>query len=347
MKTLTFLLLTFSLCSFAFDGGSGAGNGGDSPRMEFLKIGNNIIDYYQEGFKKINRVVTNPEQLRAYLNINVVRTSVEVLVDNRNNPVSAIGMPNSITLYVGDSHKDLSWTTVLQDRRSAERLVLHEMLRAHGVNDDNYVYTNKVLAEQDIIEGEGLRMKWSMDTLNSIRTSLLLGIKATNIEAETKVYARTIEDIKKINNLSSSKLLTLPIELSQSLSEEMKEREIVLIRRDLKLVRDLVPYADKITFEKIKNKTFAQENSNRLLFLVLKDFTMKFADFGGVNNQPFANFMDDLVNISSSDEDFKSNCSQTIQLLKETQKTLIEPVSKRDVLKKVNMVIYLLQRGQC
>ncbi|MGE3608748.1 MAG: hypothetical protein AB7I27_04095 [Bacteriovoracaceae bacterium] len=350
MKSLILLLIiSLNLPAHSFDGGSGAGNGGDNPRLEFFKIGNNIIDYYKTGFSKIKDILPNPEELRKYLNINVVHTSVDLLYDNKNNPVAAIGEPNSITLYIGDEAQNINWANILKDRRVAETMVLHEMLRASGINDDNFIYSNQVLAEQDIINSAEFKMKWSQDTVNTIKSSLLVGLKSANPQNETTSYEKAFKEIDKINNLTFSKLLGLPLQLSQDIIEtnNIEDKKVVFLRKDLKLIRDIVPFVDLFAYEKIKNGKFDQVNANRAIFIIVKDFSLKFSDWGDNSYPAFRDFTDELINNISSDQSFNSNCKSIIESIKDVRSALEGNLAKKEVLKKIYMTTFLLQKNQC
>lgn len=125
--------LMFSPSGFA---GFRVGNGGDYVRATFLRMGEAITQYLTEtvdGKAVTNQNNLNIEQLKAALDIEKVSVTDEVLRDNSGSLVDAIGEPGSIKL-----NKE-AWFSHFEKQRDVYSLVFHEMLRASGVNDDNYV----------------------------------------------------------------------------------------------------------------------------------------------------------------------------------------------------------------
>lgn len=348
MKLLLSLICLFPLLTFA-SGGSGGGNGGDTVRMRFFSIGHNIINYYQNGFKKINSVVKDPEELRNYLTINVVQTSVELLFDNLGNPVNAIGERNKIILYVGEAYKELSWAYILKDQRTAQVLILHEMLRAHGVNDDDYVYSNIVLREQDIVKNGRFKMKWSADTLNSIDSALVLSFRASNLNEEELIYQKAISEIKAINNLPYANLLSLQILLTSNITEatDAQGQRVSLLRKDLRKVKDILPMVDELAYQQILNLDQNTEAFQRIMLLLLRDFSMKYAEFSQTGPTPFAEYLEDMISAFNSDSYYQNECQLTNDSLSEIASELKTGTTKREVLRKMQMVIYSIKQGQC
>ncbi len=269
MKIL--ILLSLSLSLHASDGGSsGAGNGGDYIRMKFIDIGNNIVDYYTEGFKEIKEQLQSPEELRDYLDIKIIKLSTEVLTDNGGSKVDAIGEPNSITLYEGKESEGTGWYGIYQ-RNEAEKLVLHEMLRAHGINDDNYVYSKKVLKSQDILKEGPFRMKWSRESHYILKTAMLKSFDQ-QAEQEQSIYNEAFKKILKLNNLRYSSLLQA---VNYKLDEEILEKIdliklLTLKRKQIKTVLSLIPTVDKIAYQdhKEEGQNLKKLYSNYFYFLL-------------------------------------------------------------------------------
>lgn len=346
MKAIFVIFLLFPL--FCWAGGSGGGNGGDTVRMRFFSIGHNIIDYYKSGFKNIQSVVSDPEELRNYLNIKVVKTSVELLYDNLGNPVNAIGENNRIILYVGDAYKELSWTNILKDQRSAQVLILHELLRAHGVNDDNYIYSNIVLKEQDIIEGKKFHFRWSIDSEEAINSALALSFKSMDLEEEISIYEKTFEKIKSINNLPYANFISLQVNLSENIStsDSFRGSKISLMRKDLRQTKDLIPIIDIMAYRRIKNQEDVN-TLNKIVILLLKDFSHKFSEFSYVDNAVFSQNLSELLVALNADDRFKHGCSNVTDILQSVKDNLNQGVQKREILRKIQLAIFTLQQGHC
>ena len=147
MKKIKFLFVLFSLFtflqSFALAGHEG-GNGGDPVRLEFIDTGKKILKKYD---KKLRLYLTldQLEELKQKLSIEFISLTDQIIIDNGGSVVSAIGDQSGIVLYVGSEYPDLSWSYLLKNRMITEKLILHEMFRLVGLDDDNYIYTNKVI----------------------------------------------------------------------------------------------------------------------------------------------------------------------------------------------------------
>lgn len=111
------------------------GNGGDFIRQAFISRGKQIVAFLdanegKAGFLRRNRL--SAAALRGVLNIEVVKVSDEALIDNGGSSVDAIGTLKKIVL------NEASWKAYLMKGLRLDRMILHEMLRAVGKNDDNY-----------------------------------------------------------------------------------------------------------------------------------------------------------------------------------------------------------------
>jgi len=134
--------------------GGETGNGGDALRMTFIQIGNEIIKYYEESptgieFAQANQI--NTAELKESLSIYRIVVTDDVLIDNTFSIVDALGVPGLITL-----NRD-AWFELLSYSQNVSALVLHEMLRATNINDDNYIISLKSNAfpNQDVTSFQG------------------------------------------------------------------------------------------------------------------------------------------------------------------------------------------------
>lgn len=256
-------------------GGSGVGNGGDTVRLRFISTGQGIIEYYKDGFKSIDDVLISPILLKRHLNIQTIRTSKDLLIDNLGNPVSAIGEPGSITLYVGDEIPELHWDNIFKNSRLANIMVLHELLRAQGINDDNYVYSSIVLKKQDILDIGNFRMKWAKQSFDIVKTTQLRSFHSKSIEEELNYFEQANKKLKNYNTIELAKLIKLNIEFSKAIKKDAGSLSLLkTMRADYKLLRDVIPMVDKLSYQ-----TIMGENNykilNSLTLLLLKDFYFK------------------------------------------------------------------------
>lgn len=192
MKQLLIILgLFLSLESYAQKAGGG-GNGGDYIRMKFMEVGNFILQNYKGGLKEIEAVAPLPS-LRKTLDINVIKLSRTPLVDNGGSQVDAIGTPGSITLY------EKAWYGIFQNADLVEKLVLHEMLRAVGVNDDNYVYSTLVLERYDVAQfDKEAYIRWCSESASFIESALKQGLVSKTYGDEIHIYEKALEQVEAL-----------------------------------------------------------------------------------------------------------------------------------------------------
>jgi hypothetical protein len=122
-------------------GGHRHGNGGDHVRASFMKLGEAAISYLEEteeGQALISSYKLDPSQLRQLNSIEVISVSDGLLIDNNGSKVEAIGEPGKIMLN-GDA-----WMEHFERERDVYYLVLHELLRAADIDDDNYVISGAI-----------------------------------------------------------------------------------------------------------------------------------------------------------------------------------------------------------
>lgn len=203
-RIIFFMMLMFSMTSFAqslpdtleFAHSGGGGNGGDYIRMKFIQVGNFILQNYKGNLQKIESKV-NVEKLRKTLDINVISTTDELLYDNRGNPVDALGSINRITLYRGTDSANSGWYGLFKRDELVEKLVLHEMLRAAGVNDDNYIYSSQVLDKYDSESfNKEYYIKWCSESGAFIQSALKQGVMANKYSKEIVIYEQVLGQVE-------------------------------------------------------------------------------------------------------------------------------------------------------
>ena len=123
--------------------GHEGGNGGDPIRMNFLKIGENILKNY--GSSIISLIGEDSfRKMVSRMSIEFIKLTRTPLKDNGGSYVSAIIEDNHLLLYIGEEIPSLSWEILLLQKSEIEKLVLHEMFRLADVNDDNYFYSHQI-----------------------------------------------------------------------------------------------------------------------------------------------------------------------------------------------------------
>lgn len=143
LKQIVRFLVAFTLIIVSGIGqaGHGVGTGGDYVRASFLSMGRAVIQYLDEsdaGIELKQRFQLDSELLLKTLDINVVEVRSGILLDNLGSEVDALGTKDSIILSQD------RWAAHLASDRDVYFLVFHEMLRAAGVNDDNYVISKSI-----------------------------------------------------------------------------------------------------------------------------------------------------------------------------------------------------------
>lgn len=117
------------------------GNGGDHVRATFMMMGKEVVSYLKETQPGIGLAVKHDLDLTKLddtLTIDTISAVDAVLIDNGGSVVDALGEPGKISL---DKNQ---WFEHFEKERDVYYLVFHEMLRAVGVNDDNYIISGSV-----------------------------------------------------------------------------------------------------------------------------------------------------------------------------------------------------------
>lgn len=106
---------------------------------------NQIKSYFLKSGKKLVRQLEGQidseveEKLKQNLKWKFIKVSQEQLIDNRGSIVDAIGEINSVTL------NQKVWQSYLNKKQNVDLLVLHELLRMSGVNDDDYIVSLELI----------------------------------------------------------------------------------------------------------------------------------------------------------------------------------------------------------
>jgi hypothetical protein len=194
-------------------GSSGAGNGGDDIRRRFIQIGQNILKYYKEGFERFDHLIKERgfkkvSDVQKILNIHFITLSTETLRDNTDQIVSALGSPEGIILYIGTENPAFHWNEIFKNIFSAEALVLHEMLRALNINDDNYVISKAILRipDQPSLNAPPI---WAYFVKETLQNSILSGHQSPSVTAELEIYRRDILSSLENTDLPVAELSTL------------------------------------------------------------------------------------------------------------------------------------------
>lgn len=94
-------------------------------------------------FREQAKAVMTPE-LESVLAAGKIVVVKDELKDNGGSLVDAIGEPGKVTL------SEVRWMSFLREGRDVRLLVLHELLRMAGVNDDNYLMSRHMIAQTRI-----------------------------------------------------------------------------------------------------------------------------------------------------------------------------------------------------
>ncbi len=135
------LAFVAALTTFPAGAGHREGNGGDYIRATYMRMGHAVIQHLKttpEGKALVQAHHLSVDDLTDQLSIAVIKVSDTPLADNGESQVDALGEPGKITLYHG------AWFEHFERDRDVYFLVLHEMLRAAGVDDDDYVISGRV-----------------------------------------------------------------------------------------------------------------------------------------------------------------------------------------------------------
>lgn len=136
-----FMLIASTAMAAKLPNGNREGNGGDHIRGTFIKMGRVVLAYLtetNEGLAIVEKHRLSISALRETLDIAVIKVVPGTLVDNGGSLVDATGIRGSIRLL------QETWLDHFEKERDVYYLVFHEMARAAGYNDDNYVISGAI-----------------------------------------------------------------------------------------------------------------------------------------------------------------------------------------------------------
>jgi hypothetical protein len=148
--------------------GFGVGNGGDFVRANFIKYGQNIVNYLKyelEGQSFSKKYKLDTKKLELVLNNDVIKVSDRKLIDNTGEEVDAIFLNNQLFLY------DESWEDFFSSNNNFLTLIFHEMLRAIRKNDDDFRISRHLNIPQDYSYGHDDSDKSFLDPERSVECS--------------------------------------------------------------------------------------------------------------------------------------------------------------------------------
>ncbi len=240
----------FSISTFAqveFESGGG-GNGGDYIRMKFIEVGNFILKNYKEGLREIEPV-TDVDALRNTLDIRVIKLSSSPLVDNGGSKVDAIGSQGKILLYEGNQNLGTGWYGIFSKADLVEKLVLHEMLRAAGVNDDNYIYSSKVLSRFDLSSFDSeAYIRWCSESAAFIESALKQGVLAKTYSQEKVIYLKSLSQIESLISPKHYYFIAPSVVGTKRVVEFFKseKRQVHFLRIALKQIANDIRYVNSL-----------------------------------------------------------------------------------------------------
>lgn len=142
LSLVTIFLFAISALSVSTaQAGHATGNGGDHVRATFMLMGERVASYLEEtteGAATLAKHKLDLTALKSALQAAKIDVVEGGLLDNGGVPVDATGAVGKITL------NKTRWMEHFEKNRDVYYLVLHEMLRAIGVNDDDYAISRDV-----------------------------------------------------------------------------------------------------------------------------------------------------------------------------------------------------------
>jgi hypothetical protein len=353
LKTILILIcLTFSfhVLAKASSGSSGVGNGGDPVRDAFILLGKNIIQNYGNGFLEIKdelktQGITNYKDLTKFLNIEVVHTTADALYDNRGSIVAAIGEPNSITLYVGTDYPTLNWQNIFLNTPKSERLVLHEMLRAAGVNDDNFTFTNIVLKQQGRITDEKFNFVWSKNSDVLINNALQSSLNSADQDSELNSFKKYSNTLIEQNTSRNSEFVKIYLQLMNEIDTAQLDKFEVLMayRETFKGLRAINLTVDQIAFHLSEEDKKETAYLAKYFILSMRQIQSRIMQFQGVGSNEVANYLSSLKVLSMTKEYSADSFSALTSALAELETLAKNKAKKEIIVLKCNQLIKLLQ----
>ena len=124
----------------------GVGNGGDFVRSFFITTGYEVMNYLfqtEEGQAIVSDFNINVYAFQNILSTRVILTSNDPLTDVFGNQVDAIYSGGHLYLHTE------AWERFLTSERNVHVMVFHEMLRATGHYDDDYIISRRLVITDD------------------------------------------------------------------------------------------------------------------------------------------------------------------------------------------------------
>ena len=255
-------LVLFSSTVFAQGSGmsGGGGNGGDYIRMKFIEIGNFILQNYKDNIGSTNSEISLLK-LRSTLDINIIKTSSIPLKDNQGNDVDAIGESNKIILYAGDPSQKTGWYGIFSRGDLVEKLVLHEMLRAIGINDDNYIYSSLILDKYDLNKIDNTAyIRWCSESASFIESALNQGVYARTYLDEIHIYQNALNLIEKLISPKHFYFVEASVDGAKKTVKifSNNKNKAIFLKSALKQIAGDIRYIDKLL------KEFDSKATNKL-----------------------------------------------------------------------------------
>lgn len=127
------------------------------PQMVFAeslidrRLKERVLEYFWNTAESVQSQIENSGEKIPFWDFSLINVGVsdEKLIDNRNSLVDAIGVPGNILLY-----KE-SWLNFMKGNIDIRLLVIHELLRASAVNDDDYRVSFQLFSNFERITREG------------------------------------------------------------------------------------------------------------------------------------------------------------------------------------------------
>lgn len=199
LTALTASLAFSAMMALPSGAGHAVGNGGDYIRATFLQMGQAIVNHLQNSAKGqalVQKHGLDIQGLRDSLTIHKIKVVDEELVDNGGSVVDAIGAPGSIVL------SKENWFEHFEKQRDIYYLVLHEMLRENGIDDDNYKISgalfpfdqafaieSKLVDLVPLIDNELLENTIDLNTVSLAGTGCPKGeVTRLDFDAETNIF---------------------------------------------------------------------------------------------------------------------------------------------------------------
>ncbi len=177
------------------NGGTDVGNGGDHVRSQFIKMGEAVLKYLEEsprGQELVRKEKLDIASLRRTLSPSSIKLSDGPLIDNKGSAVDALGVGGLVTLHNG------KWLDHFEKERDVYHVVLHEMCRSSGIDDDDrhiskelnpfpkeYKITTRIAALIPLID-EDLLYKYVAKNGIKVTGSSLCGERDTFVEFDAE-----------------------------------------------------------------------------------------------------------------------------------------------------------------